>query len=180
MAGVLRDERLVNAYHAMDVFAFASQTETQGLVLAEAMAAGVPVAAVDGYGVREVVRDGDNGLLLPAPDLEAFRGALSCFASLSPGAFLRMKAAAKETAARFSMTACASSALALYESLVAGRPAVRKVRKGGRWADALRLIEREWDLWVNRAHAAGAALPLRVRRSGTPEGEAEMDGQGWM
>jgi 1,2-diacylglycerol 3-alpha-glucosyltransferase len=180
MTGVLRDERLVNAYHAMDIFAFASLTETQGLVLVEAMAAGVPVVAVDGFGVREVMRDGDNGLLLPAPAAEAFRGALARLASLTPDAFLRMKAAAKETAARFSMTACASSALALYESLLAGRRVVRKVRKGGRWADALRLIEREWDLWVNRAHAAGAALPLRTRRNGTPNGEAERDDQGWI
>ncbi len=38
---------LADAYAAMDVFAFASQTETQGMVLTEAMAAGLPVVAVD-------------------------------------------------------------------------------------------------------------------------------------
>ena len=45
-------------------FVFASQTETQGLVIAEAMAAGNPVVALDGPGVREIVRDGENGFLL--------------------------------------------------------------------------------------------------------------------
>ena len=41
----------------MNVFAFASLTETQGLVLAEAMAAGVAVVAIDAPGAREIVRD---------------------------------------------------------------------------------------------------------------------------
>ena len=42
----------MNVYHAMDVFVFASQSETQGLVMTEAMAAGIPVVAVDAPGVR--------------------------------------------------------------------------------------------------------------------------------
>jgi glycosyltransferase involved in cell wall biosynthesis len=57
MAGVLKGDDLINAYHAMDVFVFASQSETQGLVLTEAMAAGIPVVAVDAPGVREVVKE---------------------------------------------------------------------------------------------------------------------------
>ncbi|HEX6199264.1 MAG TPA: glycosyltransferase, partial [Thermoanaerobaculia bacterium] len=52
--GVLGGAELVSAYRAMDVFAFASHSETQGMVLTEAMAAGVPVVAVDASGVREV------------------------------------------------------------------------------------------------------------------------------
>ena len=60
-----RNQALVDAYHAMDVFAFASVSETQGMVLTEAMAAGVPVVAGDAPGAREVVRDGENGRLLP-------------------------------------------------------------------------------------------------------------------
>ena len=43
---------------------FASLSETQGIVLVEAMAAGVPVVAVDAPGVREVVKDGYNGRLI--------------------------------------------------------------------------------------------------------------------
>ncbi|MCC5845768.1 MAG: glycosyltransferase [Verrucomicrobia bacterium] len=46
----------------MDCFVFASQTETQGIVLAEAMAAGNPVVALDGPGVREIVADGKVAL----------------------------------------------------------------------------------------------------------------------
>ena len=58
-----RGRILADAYAAMDVFAFSSQSETQGMVLAEAMAAGVPAVALDGPGVREIVND-DNGRLL--------------------------------------------------------------------------------------------------------------------
>jgi 1,2-diacylglycerol 3-alpha-glucosyltransferase len=50
-------------YQAADVFLFASETETQGLVLAEAAACGLPAVAVTGPGCDEVVRDGDTGLL---------------------------------------------------------------------------------------------------------------------
>jgi 1,2-diacylglycerol 3-alpha-glucosyltransferase len=50
-------------YQAADVFLFASETETQGLVLAEAAACGVPTVAVAAPGCAEVVRDGDTGVL---------------------------------------------------------------------------------------------------------------------
>jgi len=53
-----------------DLFVFASQTETQGLVLAEALAAGLPALAVEGPGVRDSVRDGVDGRILPADPAE--------------------------------------------------------------------------------------------------------------
>jgi 1,2-diacylglycerol 3-alpha-glucosyltransferase len=65
-AGKLTGTELHDAYAAMDVFAFASQSETQGMVLAEAMAAGNPVIALDATGAREIVRDKENGRLLSA------------------------------------------------------------------------------------------------------------------
>ena len=54
-----------------DLFAFASQTETQGLVLAEALAVGLPVVALDGPGVRGSVRDGVDGSVISAGPGEA-------------------------------------------------------------------------------------------------------------
>jgi glycosyltransferase involved in cell wall biosynthesis len=49
----------------MDDFVFASQSETQGLlVIAEAMAAGKPVMALDGPAVRKIVSDEETGVLL--------------------------------------------------------------------------------------------------------------------
>ncbi len=59
--GSISHERLCNYYHACDAFLFASTSETQGIVLLEAMAAGLPVVAVKASGVRDVVVDGRNG-----------------------------------------------------------------------------------------------------------------------
>ena len=61
--GVCPHEALPHCYQAADLFLFASETETQGLVLAEAAACGVPAVAVSAPGADEVVRDGDTGLL---------------------------------------------------------------------------------------------------------------------
>lgn len=65
-AGKLTGSALHDAYASMDVFAFASQSETQGMVLAEAMAAGNSVIALDATGAREIVRDQREGRLLDA------------------------------------------------------------------------------------------------------------------
>ncbi|MBI4241968.1 MAG: glycosyltransferase family 4 protein [Candidatus Rokubacteria bacterium] len=68
--GVQPREGLPDYYRAVDLFCFASQTETQGLVLAEAHASGLPCVAVAGPGVDEVVADGETGLLVK-PDPRA-------------------------------------------------------------------------------------------------------------
>ncbi|MGH7393479.1 MAG: glycosyltransferase [Candidatus Rokuibacteriota bacterium] len=53
-------------YRAADLFLFASETETQGLVLAEAAACGLAAVAVTAPGCDEVVRDGETGVLTKA------------------------------------------------------------------------------------------------------------------
>jgi glycosyltransferase involved in cell wall biosynthesis len=60
--GLVTGVDLVNAYASADVFVFPSQSETLGLVLLEAHAAGLPVIAADSSAARELVRDGVDGL----------------------------------------------------------------------------------------------------------------------
>jgi glycosyltransferase involved in cell wall biosynthesis len=62
-AGVCAHERLPEYYRAADLFLFASETETQGLVLAEAAACGLPAVAINAPGCAEVIHDGDTGVL---------------------------------------------------------------------------------------------------------------------
>jgi len=71
--GYLQHEDVAAAYAASEVFFFASLSETQGLVVAEAMASGLPVIAVDDLAIADAVTDGANGLLTPerAEDLAA-------------------------------------------------------------------------------------------------------------
>ncbi|MGE5247170.1 MAG: glycosyltransferase, partial [Verrucomicrobiota bacterium] len=117
VVGALQPKALADAYAAMDVFAFASGSETQGLVLAEAMAAGVPVVAVDAPGVREMVVDGRNGYLLPGMSESMFSEALGRAASLAPAAFRAMRDRARATAKTASIRRSADRALMVYESL---------------------------------------------------------------
>jgi 1,2-diacylglycerol 3-alpha-glucosyltransferase len=58
-----RDGELQACYALGDVFVFASQTETQGLVLLEAMAAGVPVVSTAFMGTRDILREGRGALV---------------------------------------------------------------------------------------------------------------------
>jgi glycosyltransferase involved in cell wall biosynthesis len=64
--GLRAHAELPVCYRAADLFVFASETETQGLVLAEAAASGLPAVAVAAPGCDEVVQDGASGLLTKA------------------------------------------------------------------------------------------------------------------
>src|SRR5262249_50912391 len=124
VAGPLQGKGLAGAYHAMDVFAFASRSETQGMVLAEAMTAGVPVVAPGGAGARDVLRDGEAGRLLAEEDEEKFARALGELAD-DPGRRRAMAEAARSAAREFSLESCASRVLRLYEGLVGRDPRQR-------------------------------------------------------
>ena len=50
-----RDSELVDCYNSADLFVFSSKTETQGLVLLEAMAAGTPVVSVAAMGTKDIL-----------------------------------------------------------------------------------------------------------------------------
>jgi endonuclease/exonuclease/phosphatase family metal-dependent hydrolase/glycosyltransferase involved in cell wall biosynthesis len=157
LVGSLQGQPLVDAYHAMDVFAFASRSETQGMVLIEAMAAGVPVVAIDAPGAREVVIDGVNGRLLPTPIVRSFVQALAWVANQSPSQRQQLSAAAVARADEFSMSRMADKALRLYAALVekGGR---KKTSEHSEWETVARLIRTEWELWSNVAQAATAAM----------------------
>ncbi len=161
IAGVLEKQALANALHAMDVFAFASHSETQGMVLTEAMAAGLPVIALDASGVREVVRDRNNGRLLRDETPQSFAAALQWAQALAPEHFEELKRGALATAHDFSLSRSADSALACYESLVSETPDGH-VPDETPWEDAMAAIRTEWELLKNVAVASDAALGTRL------------------
>ncbi len=75
--GPLQGEALAEIYAAADVFVFPSRTDTFGLVLLEALASGVPVAAFPAAAPRDVIGDAPVGVL--DEDLRlACLGALEC------------------------------------------------------------------------------------------------------
>jgi glycosyltransferase involved in cell wall biosynthesis len=70
-------EDLAQLYCALDVFVSASQTESFGLAIAEAMASGTAVVATETEGARELIQSGETGLLVPIGDVDKLAAAIS-------------------------------------------------------------------------------------------------------
>jgi 1,2-diacylglycerol 3-alpha-glucosyltransferase len=151
MAGRKTGQDLLDAYASMDVFAFSSQSETQGMVLAEAMAARTPAVALDGPGVREIVNKANGRLLAADASVEEFAAALAevtedppLLSKLSHGAF--------STALDFSIEKCADRLLDVYETLVRDFGPARKSDPDP-WDRLLGRLEIEWNLLVEKTAA---------------------------
>jgi len=157
MCGVLEKEDLADALNAMNVFTFASKSETQGMVLTEAMAAGLPVVALDAPGVREIVVDTSNGCVIRMETEETFAAALQWVYARSRDEMRTLIAAARATAEAFSMAASAHRALAAYEDLRPD-PATRQPEDELGWNQIMARIKVEWDILKTVAQAGDEAL----------------------
>lgn len=159
---------LADAYAAMDCFVFASRTETQGLVLAEAMAAGKPVVALDGPGVREIVKDGENGRLLssrtPARGFSDALGHLMHDTELLRQCSLQ----AREDAAAYSTERCVGRLLQCYRQLIA-RAQPHAAVDPGPWDRFQTGIGIEWELLSEKVAAVAAAVMETAATKTKPE-----------
>jgi|GEM_PF-174594 len=90
-------EDLAQLYCALDVFVSASQTESFGLAIAEAMASGTAVVATETEGARELIESGETGLLVPIGDVDKLAAAISSLLQ-DKGARARLGTAAEQTA----------------------------------------------------------------------------------
>ena len=114
--GALPFEEIPRYLKAADVFTFASVTETQGLVTIEAMAAGLPIVAVDGPGTRDIVEDGKQGFLVEN-DVDALAKGLNTFFS-EPQRIKRFSANALKKAKTFDVNQLTKQLLTVYEQAV--------------------------------------------------------------
>jgi len=110
--GFVPFEEVPNYLRAADFFGFASTTETQGLVTMEAMAAGLPVIAVDASGTRDIVQNEVQGLLVEL-DAEAFSRAVDQLL-VSPELYENFKREAYARAAEFEIIDQAKKLLDVY------------------------------------------------------------------
>ena len=113
--GTLARERLPDVYASVDAFVFPSTTDTQGLVLAEALAAGLPVIAADSEASRDVLV-GAGRLVVPEP--EALADAIR--AALAAG---RDQSAVHLAFSRFTVEMQTRRILELYQEVLAARAA---------------------------------------------------------
>jgi glycosyltransferase involved in cell wall biosynthesis len=111
--GALPPAALPDLYASSDAFVFPSETETQGLVLAEALAAGLPVVAVDAPVNREVL--GGSGRLVPA-DPQSMAAALE-LAVAGP----RPRTPGPDLAERFGRASRTAAVLEIYQKLLTER-----------------------------------------------------------
>ena len=113
MGYLRRDGDLQACYKAADVFVFASRTETQGLVLLEAMACGTPVVSTAVLGTKDVIGAGIGGLVAPE-NAASFAAQVK---RLMIGKTLHAQKAkeARQYAATWSHTAQAEKLLAFYQ-----------------------------------------------------------------
>ncbi|WP_298988678.1 glycosyltransferase [uncultured Pseudokineococcus sp.] len=145
--GVLRGDDLADAYAAADALVFASETDTLGLVLLEAMACGLPVVALDTSTARQTTAGYAAVRLVP------------------PGA----DGAAWNRAVR-DVAAGSAAAAAAHGGGTAGLAAARAAvaRPAGDWASTTeRLVE---DVYA-RAVRAAAARGVGSRRAAGPDGD---------
>ena len=110
-----RQKALPDCYAAADVFVFASRTETQGLVLLEAMAAGLPVIALAEMGTIDILAPG-RGAFCPPPEPRAFGEMLGHFLNRSE-AWRHLAEEAPTYAREWSDTAMAARLAGLYRDL---------------------------------------------------------------
>ena len=119
--GNVPNEQVRDYLAASDLFLFASKSETQGIVLAEAMAAGIPVTAVHATGADDIIEDGVNGFLTEEKE-EVWAAKVT--EALEPETNSRMKRAALISAENYR-----SSRLAIYEEMLYNQCGFRKGEK---------------------------------------------------
>jgi 1,2-diacylglycerol 3-alpha-glucosyltransferase len=116
LTGQLPFEEIPMYLKAADLFSFASVTETQGLVTIEAMAAGLPVVAVDGSGTHDIVEHGKHGFLVEN-DPDALASAISEMLS-NPQQMKQFSADGLKKAKTFSINRLGKQMIKVYEQAI--------------------------------------------------------------
>ena len=110
--GKVPNAQIRNYQFASDLFLFASKSETQGIVLLEAMAAGAPVVAVRASGVVDIVRSGYNGYMTAENPTEWAQAVVSAVGS--PDHYRKLRLNSVLTANNYRSLRIASAAAGYY------------------------------------------------------------------
>ncbi|HEY0946254.1 MAG TPA: glycosyltransferase [Opitutaceae bacterium] len=165
--GMMHGQAMADAYAAMDVFLFASHTDTQGLVLGEAMAAGLPVIALDAPGSRDCVIDGVSGWLLPAnANEDAFAGRIQDMLDMSDRRE-RWAAPARRAADRFGREACVRRLLEIYETASANFRS-EATADDDLWGQMAERLDVDWAPFLEKVIVAFRSLSGRSDDENTP------------
>lgn len=114
--GTIPNDQIVMYHGACDLFLFSSLTETQGIVLLEAMAASLPVLGVKATGVSDVVKNGENGFLTEN-DVEDWATKLILLLK-KENRLADMRCGAKKTALQYTQKKIAAKAAECYQEII--------------------------------------------------------------
>lgn len=111
--GFKKKEELALYYQAADLFALATRSDVWGLVINEAMAAGLPVVTTDRcVAGMELVQNGVNGYIVPVDDFEAMGEKMNAVLASD---LAKMGAAALETARKYTIENMAKAHVEIFE-----------------------------------------------------------------
>jgi len=116
--GIVPGDEKKDYYAAGDIFVYSSKSETQGMVLTEAMYSGLPIVAVRATGVKDIVEDGKTGFLV-REDREEFGNAVQ---KLISDENLRKKfgeEAKRVARKKYTSKVCAETLLRVYDKVIA-------------------------------------------------------------
>jgi len=125
--GVLPRSSIVHCYASADLFVFPSVTDTQGLVIGEAKATGLPVVAIRAFGPAENIVHGEDGLLTD-PSLPSFTNAILELLD-DQEMFGRMSKKALKNVKSISSAQCAENMLSVYRDLIDDNKCAPRRRK---------------------------------------------------
>lgn len=161
--GVVPAKSLPDVYAAMDVFAFSSLSETQGIVLAEAMAAGLPVVALAAPGVSDILIHGINGYLLDAtssPEQFAVALEVQMRRSLSDP---NIHHAVRKSVESYASETVLKRLIETYSRLVSQKPSLGM----GKWERFLNRLDGECALMLAHSRAFILASSQEVEGRGS-------------
>lgn len=121
--GLISRDEISKVFADAEIFVFASTTETQGMVILEALASGLPVVSVNDPVFNGIIKNKVNGILVE-PNLEQF--AKACLDILgSPKERERLSNEATKSMQDFSLLATAKSFEKLYKKLIAQKQKIQ-------------------------------------------------------
>ena len=123
--GYLHGEQLAEAYASADAFVYASETETMGNVILEAMAAGLPVVAPNAGGIPSLIHDHQTGLLYAPGDVRHATALLSA-ALANRASGNRLGIAARRAVVERTWEAAADTVREHYAAAIARHAAGRR------------------------------------------------------
>ncbi|MCA9364502.1 MAG: glycosyltransferase [Candidatus Moranbacteria bacterium] len=117
-AGEVKREEMKHYYATADIFVYASKSETQGMVISEAMYMNVPVVAIKATGIVDLVEDGKTGLLLTSQENDEFEKAILKLIQNKELRKQYAQASGKSAREVFTAQAQGEKMLALYEQVI--------------------------------------------------------------